>query len=257
MGPGRGCATRASAPRWRRVLDLYCGIAILGSFVAGVAGAGLVSVVASRDNTLFQDAQGDTSNGAGPAFFAGNNNQNLVRRALVRFDLAGLGLDGATIDRVELALEVSSAPDTVSRSITLHRVLADWGEGTSYSSGGGGSPATPGDATWLHTRYPGSFWNAPGGDFVPSPSATTPVGDVGSYAWSGEGMLADVQLWLTDPASNFGWLLCGEESSPRTVRRFDSRETDVPSRRPTLNIFYSETVPSRPTTWGRLKALYR
>ena len=38
---------------------------------------------------------------------------------------------------------------------------------------------------------------------------------------------------------------------------FDSRETDVPSHRPTLNIFHSEPGPSRPTTWGRLKALYR
>lgn len=257
MGPGWGCATRIWAPRWRRALVLYCGIAILGSFEAGVARAALVSVVASRDNTLFQDAQGDTSNGAGPAFFAGNNNQGLVRRALVRFDLTALGLDGVPIDRVELVLEVSSAPDTVSRTIALHRVLADWGEGTSYSSGGGGSPATPGDATWLHTRYPASFWNTPGGDFVPSPSAATAVGDIGSYAWSGEGMRADVQLWLADPGANFGWLLTEVSGAARSVRRFDSREADVPSHRPTLHIFYSDPVPSRPTTWGRLKALYR
>ena len=257
MGRGQGCLTRLTAPRWPWTLAVLCGIAMDGIFGASVANSGVVSVVASRDNTLFQDAQGDTSNGAGPAFFAGNNSQNLVRRALVRFDLTGLGLDAAAIDRVELTLEVSSAPDTVARSISLHRVLANWGEGTSYSSGGDGSPTTPGDATWLHARYPDSFWTTPGGDFAPSPSATTWVGDVGSYGWSSEGMRADVQVWLSDPAANFGWLLSGESGAPRTVRRFDSRETDVPSRRPTLNIFYSEPVPSRPTTWGRLKALYR
>jgi hypothetical protein len=256
MGPGQGCGMRLAAPR-RWSLTVLHGITLLVSLGASPASAGLVSLVASRDNTLFQDVQGDTSNGAGPAFFAGSNNQNLVRRALLRFELTGLGLDGAIIDKVELTLDVSSAPDTVSRSIALHRVLADWGEGISYSSGGGGSPATPGDATWLHARYPDSFWSAPGGDFVASPSATTRVGDVGSYRWSGAEMRADVQLWLTDPAANFGWLLSGESGAPRTVRRFDSRETDVPSRRPTLNIFYSEPVPSRPTTWGRLKALFR
>ena len=257
METGQGRATRQSVPRWRRVLAVLFAVALVGSIGAGAASGGLVSVVVSQDNTLFQDAQGDTSNGAGPAFFAGNNNQSLVRRALVRFDLTGLGLEGSVIDKVELTLEVSSAPDTVSRSISLHRMLADWGEGTSYSSGGGGSAATSGDATWLHARYPDSFWTAPGGDFVPSPSATTWVGDVGSYGWASAAMRADVQLWLIDPDANFGWLLSGEVGAPRTVRRFDSRETDVPSRRPTLHIFYSEPVPSRPTTWGRLKSLYR
>jgi hypothetical protein len=69
-------------------------------------------------------------------------------------------------------------------------------------------------------------------------------------------MRADVQEWLSDPATNFGWLVRGDESGPRTVRRFDSRESDVQSHRPTLTVFYSELVPSRPTTWGGLKVLY-
>ena len=249
--------SRSPRRRWYRACVAAWVLGLLGVLVAGVTHAGVASIVCTRDNTLFQDAQGDTSNGSGPACFAGNNGQNLTRRALVRFDLAGALPAGIAIDRVELTLEVSSAPDTVTRWVWLHRALADWGEGASSSSGGGGAPARPGDATWLHTRFPDLYWSAPGGDFVPSSSAATPVGDVDTYLWSSPAMRADVQLWLDEPATNFGWLLRGEEDIPRSVRRFDSRETDAPSRRPTLTVFYSEPVPSRPTTWARLKALYR
>ena len=37
-------------------------------------------------------------------------------------------------------------------------------------------------------------------------------------------MLADVQKWLDDPSSNFGWLLLGDETKSRTTKRFDSSE---------------------------------
>ncbi len=242
---------------WYRARAVLGFVGMLGVVELDVARAGVATIWCSRDNTLFQDAQGDTSNGSGPACFAGNNSQNLVRRALVRFDLVGFVPAGAVIDAVVLTLEVSSAPDTVTRSIALHRVLADWGEGSSSSSGGAGSPATPGDATWLHARYPDGLWIRPGGDFTSASSATTLVGDVDTYTWTDAGMRADVQRWLADPATNHGWLLRGDETAPRTVRRFDSRETEVASRRPVLTVYFSEPVPSRPTTWGRLKAHFR
>ena len=46
----------------------------------------------------------------------------------------------------------------------MRRALADWGEGTSFGLGAG-SPATPGDATWLHTFYNTDLWTNAGGDF--------------------------------------------------------------------------------------------
>ena len=36
--------------------------------------------------------------------------------------------------------------------------------------------------------------------------------------------MADVQRWLDDPSSNFGWLLLGNESTNRTAKRFDGRQ---------------------------------
>lgn len=228
---------------------------LLALALASRAEAGVVTVSPIRDNTLFEDAQGDTSNGAGPAIYAGRNSQDLTRRALIAFDLVGVVPAGAAIDSVVLTLEVSSAPDLVPRSFTLHRVFADWGEGSSSTAGGSGAPATASDATWLHTFYPYRFWLSPGGDFAPAASAEQQVVDVGSYSWTGPAMTADVGRWLNHSETNFGWLVRGEETGPRTVRRFDSRESA--GRPPTLSIHYSYPVATRPARWGALKALYR
>jgi hypothetical protein len=210
-----------------------------------------------RDNSLFQDADGDTSNGIGPALFAGNNGQNLTRRALLQFDVAGRVPASSTIDSVVLTLQVSNAPNAIPRQFTLHRVLSDWGEGTSYATGGAGASATPGDATWLYAFFPGSAWSVPGGDFAAAASASRLVTGVGIYTWTSAGMTADARSWLTQPGANFGWLIQGDEEQPGTARRFDSRESDTPGSRPTLTIYYSGATASLSQSWGSLKARYR
>ena len=49
-------------------------------------------------------------------------------------------------------------------------------------------------------------------------------------------MVADVQSWLDNPASNFGWLVLGDETDHRTTaKRFDTRESASP---PMLTIQY-------------------
>jgi len=53
-----------------------------------------------------------------------------------------------------------------ARIIELHKLLADWGEGTSQATGeeGQGAPATPNDATWRHRFFDTIFWTNEGGD---------------------------------------------------------------------------------------------
>jgi hypothetical protein len=122
-------------------------------------------------------------------------------------------------------------------AVSLHRAFASWGEGASSASGGSGAPAAPGDATWIHTFYDHSFWASPGGDFLDAPSAGQLVGAEGSYTWgSTPELVADVQSWLDDPASNHGWILAGDESAPSTVKRFESRESADDSLRPVLEV---------------------
>ena len=120
-----------------------------------------------------------------------------------------------------------------SRNITLHRVLADWGEGDSNAPGeeGGGTAPAANDATWRHTFFPTSLWTKLGGDFSTTVSASTAVGGNGTYTWgSTPQMVADVQGWLDQPENNFGWMLRGDEANSTTAKRFDTKEAAAADR---------------------------
>jgi hypothetical protein len=210
-----------------------------------------------QDNTLFSDPAGARSSGAGPHLFCGNNSGSNTRRALIEFDVAAHVPVGSTIDSVSLRLYVSSAPNNTPQPITLHRLLTNWGEGTSVSGGGAGAPSATDDATWLHTFYPNQLWSSVGGDFDMTASAETVAGPSDYQFWSSAAMVADVQHWLNTPADDFGWLVKGNESGASTVRRFDSRENSVLENRPTLIIHYTPaSTPVQPITWGKLKTRY-
>lgn len=225
--------------------------------LSSVADGATVELPAVRDNTLFQDAQGDTSNGAGSGVFCGRNSQGRIRRALLAFDLTAALPAGADLDSARLELHMSSSSDLSERTLSLHRLLADWGEGASATAGGGGAPAQPGDATWLHTFYPASLWSAPGGDYVSEASASIAVLGEGDYACRSEALTDDVRAWISQNAGSFGWMLIGDESGPNTARRFDSRESATLPFRPRLVLHYSLKTPTLPETWGRLKLRYR
>ncbi len=218
-------------------------------FFCGIASpvrADVVSVVANKDNTLYESPTGALSNGAGDYFFSGRvglGGGGLIRRGLIGFDISSAIPANATIETVSLKLFMSA---TVSgaQNIGLHRTLADWGEGESNAplEEGQGASSLPGDATWIHTHFPGSFWTNIGGDFSASASATLSVNAIGSYVWSSTGMVNDVQSWLDNPGTNFGWVIRGEEGGFATAKRFDSRTNLILVNRPELIIQFS-TIP--------------
>jgi hypothetical protein len=163
---------------------------------------------------------------------------------LLAFDLSSIPA-GSTVDTVTLTLEMAQSPDAVTRIVTLHRVNADWGEAGSNGSGSG-APAMPGDATWLFRFFNTLSWTAAGGDFATATSASQSVADIGSYAWTGAGLVADVQFWVDNAASNFGWLVLGDESTTSTVKKFYSNQGFTPPR---LTVDYTPKatdVPSEP-----------
>jgi hypothetical protein len=127
-------------------------------------------------------------------------------------------------------MNMSRTPLDTARMVELHKLLADWGEGTSHAPGeeGDGAPATPNDATWRHRFFDTIFWTNEGGDFSVIVSASQSVGAIGQYTWTSAQMVADVQSWLDDPDSNFGWLVLGDESTNVTAKRFDTRESASP-----------------------------
>ena len=201
-------------------------------FVASLANAAIINITPSKDNTLYQydPADGDTSNALGLHIFAGETAMGELRRGVFAFDIAGDIPAGSTILAVTLSLNMSRTALDDPRTIELHKLLADWGEGTSIAPGeeGDGAPATPNDATWRHRFFDTIFWTNQGGDFSATVSASQSVGAIGQYTWSSAQMIADVQSWLDDPGSNFGWLVLGDESTFLTSKRFDTRESASP-----------------------------
>lgn len=233
-----------------RVLGVVACVAISGS----QASAEVVSIVSDRDATLYQDDLGGLANGSGQWMFAGTTAMERLRRAVLRFDVAGSVPAGAIITGASVRLNMDRGISG-GAFMTLHKVSSNWGEGASVALGeqGAGGDPMPGDATWIHTSFPsgsgpGTLWNTPGGDFRSSLSAIQLVSDVGAYSWANDlsgtnaTMIADVQSMLDAPGGNFGWLLMGDEFSvPPTAKRFWTREAPEAINRPTLVIEY--TVP--------------
>lgn len=205
-----------------------------------------VEIPADRDNTLYESVDGTLSNGSGTSLFAGRTGQEIgaIRRALVRFDVAGAIPDGAIVLAAEVRIEITAEPPGASPvTFELHAVDASWGEGGSVASdpGGLGAAAESGDATWRHRFYPGTFWGDDGGDFAGVASSSTSISGFGQQAFPSTNRLVDdVQFWLDSPNSNRGWIVLGDESTPRTARRFDSREGGSP---PLLIVEYEEGTP--------------
>ncbi len=239
-----GKRRRIGRPLHNAALSALAIMLFASCMISPVLAQNQVTIGASKDNTLYEDATGALSNGAGGSFFVGRVNltgQTLIRRGLIAFDVAGNVPTGATILSLTLRLNMSQ---TISgtQTIALHRALADWGEGTSVGSGSG-APSTPGDATWIHTFFNTSFWSSAGGDFAAAPSATQQVSGLGVYTWaSTPALVSDAQAWLDSASTNFGWVVLGNESTFPTSKRFDTRENSVPGARPMLTINYTPPV---------------
>ena len=214
---------------------------------------------ASKDNILLErtgsgnsKSAGDSSagqsdvlsNGNGPTLFIGRTGQNAnsIRRSLIAFDIAGAIPAGSRITSVKLSLNVTMTAGGRTR-ITLHRVLSDWGEGNSSSTGGRGAQAEAGDATWFHTFYPDKFWKRPGGDFVMRQSSAQVVDAEGTITLgSTRQMVVDVQAWLNSPKKNYGWLLRGDETKGATAVVCQSSESEDAATRPQADCNFYSTV---------------
>jgi len=214
--------------------------------------AGTVSLPPQKDNTLYEDAAGQLSNGQGPYLYAGRIQSDRLRRGLIAFNVSSIPAN-ATITGATLSMFLfQSGPGFNSGDVSVSKVLRNWGEGESNAGepGGGGIQAEPGDATWIHTFYSSALWTTPGGDFSATASATTPITTASmTYSWSSSGLIADVQSWVSTPATNFGWVIRGNEIDSGTAHRFNSG--DNTSNPPQLTVTYE--VPTLGNIATRLR----
>lgn len=194
---------------------------------------------AVSDTTIYaQDV--DSSNGGGQFIVAGGG-----ARGLLKFDVAIP--EGSTIVDAVLTLSAGAAAGG-GAAVSVHRLTTAWGEGGSDASGDEyqGAPAQSFDATWQYSFFDGEQWGSPGGDFAGS-SASASVDGVGTYEWIGGGLIDDVQSWVDNAATNFGWLLDASGSATAFLSK------DSPGGLgPSLEITY-EAPPGPPATIeGRL-----
>ncbi|APZ90784.1 DNRLRE domain-containing protein [Fuerstiella marisgermanici] len=191
-----------------------------------------LQVGASQDTTIYA-SDVDASNGSGEFLLAGSGT-----RSLVKFDVGGASIpEGSTIIDAVLVLNVAASTGG-SASVSVHRVTSSWGEAGSNAPGDEttGAPAQKFDATWLYSSFDGELWNNEGGDFGGASGSTT-VGEAGAYEWIGGGLIDDVQAWIDDASTNFGWLI---QAAASGVKSFVSNNAPDAGLAPTLEITYEE-----------------
>jgi hypothetical protein len=225
-----------------------------------------VTIGASKDNTIFENAANRSAGEAAGIFSgtAGAQTGSAPRRGLMAFDVAANVPSGATIVAARLTLHLALTGGGADQSIGLHRLTADWGEGSAGSAtptvrtSGNGFTAAAGDATWNARFHSITPWSSPGGtgDFVPTASATAAITDdvEAAFTWlSTPRLVSDVQIWLDNPAANFGWaLINADETNIATVKAFYTRSATVdasgealdPACRPALTITYVVPEPA-------------
>ena len=149
------------------------------------------------------------NNGGGDSQVCIGNIATDVRRAFVRYTLPAIAA-GSTVYRVVWAIlqdQVSDpGPGPLAATLQVRRVTSAWVEGT--GSGGGSGPCDGGE-------------NVAGVDWATQP--TVAAADSAAAALSADdqvnvvidtgfdtgndGLIADVQAWVDNGATNFGWRL--------------------------------------------------
>ena len=227
---------------------------VLGFFLgaAVAANAATVTINPVADTSLFENNPDNNLGGIGffPVGFTVIT-QGKQARGLVKFDVSSIP-PGSTITSAQLALHsANSGPRPGNLTVGIHRALVSWTEGDNEGQGSGelGSFADEGESSWNRRFAPSTTWGAPGGqagaDYVSAASTTFSLPQVGAATASGAQLAADIQTWVNNSQTNFGWFLIPQNDVPN--RQVVSSEGGA--NQPRLTITYDEPVlePTEPT----------
>lgn len=205
-----------------------------------------VVLIPTKDNTLYENTEGNTSNGKGEFLFIGRNNtaSESVRRALLQFDLSGISSD-QMVESASLLLTINRTNDNVLAPASLHLVSKDWGEGDSDAPGSesGGTDAAADDATWLFAKFDSVAWENAGGDFEETATATdTLMNSSEVLQFSTEAMATQINEAIANGQPTISWIIIGDESRNQSARKLLSRESAEEADRPSLTLRFSPTT---------------
>jgi hypothetical protein len=206
------------------------------------------AILSPNADSTINDRNPDYNMGGHLTIDAGASGMADKKRALLMFNIAGQIPPQATVSSVTLTVKMVRAPNGggVDSIFSLHRLRQFWGEGNKATADDNttdfGEQATTNEVTWNARLYSAPLWSAPGTsspvDYFSAASATNFIAGVGTYTFnSNSNLIADVQAWVNNPDTNFGWILTSLlENTSTTIRRFGSRES---TNGPLLTVQYS------------------
>jgi hypothetical protein len=211
---------------WRTVCLLGVALVCNGGFSATLV------VTPVEDATITEKSPG-TSLGSDPQLEIGTTGPSAgykSSRSVLRFDLSAIPTN-AVITSASLSLNLEkTAPAVTNLWANLHKLLRPWSETA---------------VTWTNRLSPPAPWSAPGAappvDFVAAVTQSNLITTtLGSYTFaSNPGMVADVQNWVRNPGSNWGWILISQiQGVGQTECKFTSREGVTAANRPRLTVDY-------------------
>ena len=208
-------------------------LSFLGAIaVACSATADSIGLTSVADTTIFnnssltvpRDPNGQPLSSA-TTMIVGQINAGNTCRGLVQFNLSALPTN-ASITAATLEISISQAHLPTADTLSIYRLTNSW---------------TEPEATWDDSGI--ARW-APGGVFLPTPDSQVEAGGIGSITFPSTGaMIATVETWRTNSASNNGWIIRNDdEASSSNARRVLTHESA--SGQPVLHIEY--TLPPAP-----------
>lgn len=194
-----------------------------------------------KDGTIFNNQAGNSANGnygAGGSELlqVGYNPTGAIyARALVQFDLSSIP-SNAVIESVTLQFSTGTSGMSV-QPISVYKLTETWIEGTTSFCAFSGPCNTAGiaiasggiDVTWNERSYSEGAntnpWTTLGGVFISTASAASTDTGASFLQYSSDGLKNDVQAWVSNSSTNFGWLLKTEFiAMTSAMQRFRSRE---------------------------------
>ncbi len=194
------------------------------------ASSGTVNLTSIADNDIWKGATNANYGSCNIIFLDGN----FVNRSLLKFDLSGIP-SNATITSATLSL-VKTGGSNSATNVNVHRITADWAEGSGPCSGSSG-------VSNYNKRLSGTNWGTAGGDYDSTVEAVTSVGGNATYSWSINNL---VQNWVNGTDANYGLLLKYATEGFSNQKTFGSREHNTASNQPKLSVTY--TVPANGST---------
>jgi len=218
---------------------LCCGLA--GYCHADAVLANVLTLGTSQDSMVTEQFLA-TPQGTNIYMIAGTNGQDEDSRSLLAFNLTAIPSNAVVSSAALTVKVVKLAPGFPSSgTMDLRRLLVAWSDGA---------------ATWTN-RLTSIRWSTNGAaapvDFTNSITQSITVTAQTTYTFvSNSNMVADVQRWVNNPASNFGWIIISElQGTLFTECKFGTRENS--GNEPSLTVQF--TVPATPPALTPLSIL--